>query len=175
LVSGQQATVQVGEEHMFLTGIDMKPGEPIQPKQEKIFLGQRHTLRPTLDSDGVTVRLVVQMQFSDLAGPVPLIPVQVPVPQANGQAQFVQVWLQQPAVARMTLEHTFKIPDRHTQVACVGRVLKEARSETNVPVLAKVPYLSRLFRNVGYGREAQCLLVFLTPRVVSQEATAKRP
>ena len=160
---------------MFLTGIDMRADESIQPKQEKIFLGQRHTLQPTLDSDGVTVRLAVQMRFSELTGPVPLIPVQVPVPQANGQAQFLQVWLQQPAVERMALEHTFKIPDRHTQVACVGRVLKEARSETNVPVLAKVPYVSRLFRNVGYGRETQCLLVFLTPRVVSQEATARRP
>jgi general secretion pathway protein D len=148
LVSGQQATVQVGEEHMFLTSIDVKAGEPIQPKQEKIFLGQRHTLQPTLDANGA-VRLVVHMEFSELAGPVPLTPVQVPVPQTNGQAPFLQVYLQQPAVMRMSLEDTFKIPDRHTQVACVGRVLTEARSETNASVLAKVPYLSRLFRNVG--------------------------
>ncbi len=33
-------------------------------------------------------------------------------------------------------------------------------------VLSKLPYVDRLFRNVGYGREAESLLLMVTPRVI---------
>ena len=35
-----------------------------------------------------------------------------------------------------------------------------------VSVLSKLPYVNRLFRNVGYGREAQSLLLMVTPRII---------
>jgi type II secretory pathway component GspD/PulD (secretin) len=167
LASGQQAALQVGEEQSFLTGIDVKVDEEVimHPKQTKIFLGHRHVLRPTLERDGVTVSLEVAVELSQLAGPVALTPLQLPLPSKKGQPEVFQIFLQQPAVAKLTLDNTFKIPDRKTQVAHLGRILTETRTEQGAPVLSRVPYVGRLFRNVGYGREAQDVIVFLTPRI----------
>jgi type II secretory pathway component GspD/PulD (secretin) len=179
MLDGRQATLQVGEEHFFLTGIEAntKPGEDLtfHPKQTTIFIGQRHVLRPTLERDGRTVRLEVHAQFSELAGPVPLMPIQIPLPSKKGQAEkgqaeAFQMFLQQPVVHKLTVNNTFKIRDGHTQLVHVGRLTRETRTEHGVPVLAKVPYLSRLFRTVGYGRETQVLVVFLTPRVMGRSS-----
>jgi general secretion pathway protein D len=43
------------------------------------------------------------------------------------------------------------------------------RSERGVPILSKVPWISRLFKNVGIGREAQSLMMMVTPRIIIQE------
>ena len=44
--------------------------------------------------------------------------------------------------------------------------LTEARNEYGPPVLSKIPYVNRLFRNVGYGRCAEHVLVLVTPRII---------
>ena len=38
-----------------------------------------------------------------------------------------------------------------------------------MPILSKVPWISRLFKNVGIGREAQSLMMMVTPRIIIQE------
>ena len=46
------------------------------------------------------------------------------------------------------------------------KTLAEGRNEFGPPVLSKLPYIDRLFKNVGYGREAQSLLLMVTPRII---------
>ena len=41
--------------------------------------------------------------------------------------------------------------------------------QRGVPILNKVPWISRLFKNVGIGREAQSLMMMVTPRIIIQE------
>ena len=50
-------------------------------------------------------------------------------------------------------------------------VLNECeRAETNgVPVLSKIPYVNRLFKNVGIARTTQSLMLMVTPRIIIQE------
>jgi general secretion pathway protein D len=43
-----------------------------------------------------------------------------------------------------------------------------------VPLLSKVPYINRLFRNVGIGREADSLMMMVTPRIIIQEEEEER-
>ncbi len=38
-----------------------------------------------------------------------------------------------------------------------------------MPILSKIPYISRLFRNVAIGRDAQSLMMMVTPRIIIQE------
>ena len=38
-----------------------------------------------------------------------------------------------------------------------------------VPILNKIPYVSRLFKNSGIGREAESLMMMVTPRIIIQE------
>ena len=36
-------------------------------------------------------------------------------------------------------------------------------------MLSKIPYVDRLFRNVGIGRDTQSLMMMVTPRIIIQE------
>ena len=47
--------------------------------------------------------------------------------------------------------------------------LREARNMAGVPILNKIPYLSRLFKNSGVSRETESLMMMVTPRIIIQE------
>ena len=49
------------------------------------------------------------------------------------------------------------------------KTLSEGRNEYGPPILGKIPYLSRLFRNTAYGRESQSLMIMVTPRIIINE------
>ena len=36
-------------------------------------------------------------------------------------------------------------------------------------MLSKIPYINRLFKNVGIGREARSLMMTITPRIIILE------
>ena len=46
------------------------------------------------------------------------------------------------------------------------KTLSEGRNEFGPPVLSKIPYLNRLFKNVGIGRETQHIMIMVTPRII---------
>ena len=52
--------------------------------------------------------------------------------------------------------------------------LSEGRNEFGPPILSKIPYLDRLFKNVGYGRETTSLLMMVTPRIIINEEEESR-
>ena len=47
--------------------------------------------------------------------------------------------------------------------------LREGRNMSGVPILNKIPYISRLFKNTGVGRETESLMMMVTPRIIIQE------
>ena len=47
--------------------------------------------------------------------------------------------------------------------------MNEGRTEAGVPILNKLPYVNRLFKNVGTGRETQSLMIMVTPRIIIGE------
>jgi general secretion pathway protein D len=52
----------------------------------------------------------------------------------------------------------------------------EARNEFGPPVLSKIPYVNRMFKNVGIGRTTVRTYLVVTPRVleVPAEPAAQR-
>ena len=48
---------------------------------------------------------------------------------------------------------TVSVPDGGTVLLGGVKRLREGRNEFGVPLLSKIPYIDRLFRNVGIGRE----------------------
>ena len=64
---------------------------------------------------------------------------------------------------------TVMVPDGGTVLLGGLKRLSEGRNEFGPPVLSKIPYLDRLFRNVGYGREAESLMMMVTPRIIINE------
>lgn len=82
--------------------------------------------------------------------------------------------VQLPQFAFTTVSTTVSVPDGGTILLGGIKRLREGRSERGIPVLGKIPYLSRLFRNVSTGREAQSLMLMVTPRIIIQEEEEER-
>jgi type II secretory pathway component GspD/PulD (secretin) len=52
--------------------------------------------------------------------------------------------------------------------------LNEQRTEYGVPVLSKMPWIDRLFRNVGIGKISTSLMLMVTPRIIILEEEEER-
>jgi general secretion pathway protein D len=77
--------------------------------------------------------------------------------------------VQLPSFAFTTVTTTVSVPDGGTVLLGGIKRLREGRSERGVPMLDKIPYISRLFKNVGIGRETESLMLMVTPRIIIQE------
>ena len=67
------------------------------------------------------------------------------------------------------MQTTVAVPDGGTVLMGGLKRLSEGRNEYGPPMLSKIPYISRLFKNVAYGRTAESLLIMVTPRIIIQE------
>jgi type II secretory pathway component GspD/PulD (secretin) len=177
--NGQTAAITVGDELYFLTSIDAinANGQLVfQPVQTPQFYGVNMTVTPVVSADRRFVRLNLNPTLRNLvSATVPLLPVQQQVPQlffdgiSPPQPVLFQNFFQQPGGATITLNTTVVVPDGGTVLMGGLKTLVEARNEFGPPVLSKIPYLSRLFKNVGYGREAQSLMIMVTARIIINE------
>lgn len=77
--------------------------------------------------------------------------------------------VQLPTFAFTTVNTTVSVPDGGTILLGGIKRLSEGRVEHGVPMLSKLPYVNRLFRNVGVGRETSSLMMMVTPRIIIQE------
>lgn len=77
--------------------------------------------------------------------------------------------VQQPTIAIFSVTSTVSVPDGGTVLLGGIKRLSEGRNEFGTPILNKIPYLNRLFKNVGIGRETQSLMMMVTPRIIIQE------
>ncbi len=88
----------------------------------------------------------------------------------NNQQDFIEgTTVQLPTFNFTTVSTTVSVPDGGTVLLGGIKRLSEGRNERGVPMLNKLPYISRLFKNVSIGREAQSLMMMVTPRIIIQE------
>ncbi|QDU91016.1 outer membrane porin HofQ [Pirellulimonas nuda] len=77
--------------------------------------------------------------------------------------------VQLPTFQFISVTTTVSVPDGGTVLLGGIKRLSEGRNEFGVPLLSKIPYIDRLFRNVGIGRETDSLMMMVTPRIIIQE------
>jgi general secretion pathway protein D len=77
--------------------------------------------------------------------------------------------VQLPTFEVISVATTVSVPDGGTVLMGGIKRLREGRNEFGVPLLSKVPYIDRLFRNVGIGRETDSLMMMVTPHIIIQE------
>jgi len=77
--------------------------------------------------------------------------------------------VQLPTFIYTTVSTTVNVPDGGTVLLGGIKRMSEGRSERGVPMLSKLPYINRLFKNVRVGRETQSLMMMVTPRIIVQE------
>jgi type II secretory pathway component GspD/PulD (secretin) len=181
--NGQTANIQVQDQQFFLTGVQLvQAGAAVffVPNQQPFPIGVNLQVQPVVSADRRFVRINLQPTLTNLASTnVPLIPVQIPVPQlfegpgsattSLGQPVIFQMFFQQPTLTQIQLNTTVTVPDGGTVLLGGLKTLSEGRNEAGPPILSKIPYINRLFKNVAYGRESQSLLIMVTPRIIINE------
>ncbi|WP_139228403.1 type II secretion system protein GspD [Planctomicrobium piriforme] len=79
------------------------------------------------------------------------------------------VTVQQPVINVVSVITVVSVPDGGTVLLGGVKSLREGRNMAGVPILNKIPYISRLFKNTGVGRETTSLMMMVTPRIIIQE------
>ena len=77
--------------------------------------------------------------------------------------------MQLPTFQFVTVTSTISVPDGGTVLLGGIKRLSEIRNERGLPILSKLPYINRLFKNVGIGRSTNSLMMMVTPRIIIQE------
>ena len=79
------------------------------------------------------------------------------------------VTIQLPVLAQTSVNTVVSVPDGGTILMGGIKRMRETRTERGVPMLSSIPYVNRLFTNVGTARETTNLMMMVTPRIIIQE------
>jgi type II secretory pathway component GspD/PulD (secretin) len=183
LFNGQTATLTVSNTQFFVANVTVisvngqivfipnntalpGPGDPLLGGSLSI------TVQGVVSADRRFVRLNLPVTMSAQTGAtVPLFPFTTfvtPIFEGGSQGQpipFTQ-FLQQPSFTSLNINTTVVCPDGGTVLLGGFKQLSEGRNEFGPPVLSKIPYLNRLFKNVGIGRETTHIMIMVTPRII---------
>ena len=91
-----------------------------------------------------------------------------------GNSSIFTGTIQQPTVTSTQINTTVTIPDQGTIMLGGQRLVDEVEVETGVPVLSKIPILSRFFSNRIDVKEEKTLLVLLKPTILIQDEEEER-
>lgn len=186
-LNAQQATISIQDQQTFVTGVTVEAdGEQtrVVPKNTTVTTGLNISLLPMLSADRRFVSLHLQAKHTyPVSSNVPMVPVTTQIrPLFEGgfvgqPIPFTQ-YIQQPKFNTLTCDSHLMIPDGGTMLIDGGKIERDVRcaTEASVPVLARIPYLNRLFRKVSCECEHvnEHMLVMVTPRVICPTAeTAK--
>jgi hypothetical protein len=179
VLNGQASVIRLHDQQSFVTGLDVvQAGGQVatQPKTETVTTGLEIGVQPVVSLDRRYVRLKLDVCRRELSPNVPLFPVVTPVtPVDGGQPVVFTQFVQQPTVSTQRMERAVAVPDGGTVLLDGWKSVREVRNEYGPPVLSKIPYVNRLFKNVGYGRESEHVLVMVTPRVIVNEEEEAKP
>jgi len=179
--NGQTAFITVQDQLFFLTGMNpvMTPQGPMFVAQHQAMpVGTQMQVTPVVSADRRFVRLAINQTMTNmLSATVPVLPVQVALPSIfinNSGAtpepnRVVQMFFQQPGVSVIAIQTTVNVPDGGTVLLGGLKFMAESRNESGPPVLSKIPYVNRIFKNVGWGREGATLMLMVTPRIIINE------
>lgn len=174
--NGQFATVSVTTQQFFVLGLQVfnVGGQFVYlPQNTAVPLGVTLGVQPVVSSDRRFVRLTLPLQFTENNPDalVPLFPITAfitPVFEGGSQGTpipFTQ-FFQQPSFTTISVNTTVVVPDGGTVVLGGLKTMSEGRNEFGPPVLSQVPYLNRLFKNTGVGRDTRHLMLMVTPRII---------
>lgn len=195
LFNGQQAFVADAVSRPFVLGVIPVVGEFVAAQQPVIVVlneGTMMSIQAVVSNDRRYVRLTVVPFFTEV-GDVQEFTFEGSSSSSNSSSTTDDdedgneemsdnqqanarsgVTVQLPAFQFVAVVTTVSVPDGGTVLLGGIKRLSEGRNEVGVPLLSKIPYINRLFRNVGIGRETDSLMMMVTPRIIIQEEEEER-
>jgi type II secretory pathway component GspD/PulD (secretin) len=125
---------------------------------------------PVVSADRRYVRMTLSPQFTAIEGFDTIqVPAAVGGSGLGGGSAAINGTIQLPRYTSTVVSTTVTVPDGGTVLLGGVKRLNEERLEFGVPVLSKVPWINRLFRNVGIGRVTSSIMLMVTPRIIILE------
>lgn len=195
LFNGQQAFVADATQRPFVVGVIPVVGEFASASQPVIVVlneGTMMTIQAVVSEDRRYVRMTIVPFFTQI-GNVDTFTFEgsssstssSSTTDANNDGKNEKnddsksnnntgVTVQLPSFSFVSVVTTVSVPDGGTVLLGGIKRLSEGRNEFGVPLLSKIPYINRLFRNVGIGRSTDSLMMMVTPRIIIQEEEEER-
>ncbi|MFI4897160.1 MAG: hypothetical protein ACIARR_04980 [Phycisphaerales bacterium JB059] len=174
--NGQTANIVVATQTAFISNLtpvvsDSAVGfDPnITPLNECVRL----LIDGVVSADRRYVTLNVDAQIAELVGFEERTVTAVAGGQLVDSADTGSV-IQLPSVTVTAVQTTSTIPDQGTILLGGQRIINELEVESGVPVLSKIPILSRFFSNRVDVKEEQTLLILLKPTILIQNEEEER-
>jgi general secretion pathway protein D len=167
LFNGQHAPVACTTEQPYVSEYRIardKDHPVVVPKNDVATLGVKYTLLPTISADRKSVRLAIDFTQTSQAGS----PIETPVVIKIADKEF-RGSVQQPQLVTLAFKRTGVIPDGQTMAVSLGKIVTDSRSEYGPPILSRIPYVNRAFRNVGWGRDETEVFLLVTLRIIVNE------
>lgn len=186
LFNGQKTRLSAGDTQSFVTSVDQQKidGQAVFVPRSEVLptSGFYLSAKPTVSADRRYVKLELQTNFTKLATPnIQLFPITsfiTPVFEGGAVGQpvpFTQ-FLQQPVLMSLLVDCSLNLPDGDTALLTGYRQMAEVKHQSGLPGLSKIPYLARLFTNVGYAREnvPSQVALLVTPRIIADSDAEMR-
>jgi type II secretory pathway component GspD/PulD (secretin) len=172
----QTATICCTETEKFFTALEAQRVDgrvALVPRPTLVELGTTVRLRGELSADKRFVCVNVSYTNKHVEKGVEMIPVTTTVTPvfeggSQGKPTPVTQFLQAPPQVETTkIDKDGLMVPSGTHVVIAGpTVVQETRTEFWAPVLSELPYMNRLFKNVGVSRSNMRLIVIVSPLVI---------
>ncbi|MGC8641376.1 MAG: type II secretory pathway, component PulD, partial [Isosphaeraceae bacterium] len=130
---------------------------------------------PVVSADRRYIRMTLSPTFNTIQGFTTIsVPAAVGGSGLGGASAAINATIQLPQTLTTMISTTVTVPDGGTVLLGGVKQLQEQRLEYGVPVLSKIPWIDRLFRNVGIGRQSSSILLMVTPRIIILEEEEER-
>ncbi|QDU24018.1 hypothetical protein [Urbifossiella limnaea] len=182
VTEGQTAKVFTGQARSFDTGVEavLKDGSvQVLPTTKTVEVGTRFELTGRAAAGGA---VAARLKYTDtrVGDVVQGAAVTVRHVGADGLLRNGVVTLVAPEVSTATAQATVRVPAGRAVVIPGPVRTEEVREEFGPPVLSRIPYVSRLFTNVGVSRVPVRTYLVLTATLIEDEsalpaAPAPRP
>jgi general secretion pathway protein D len=116
-------------------------------------------ITPTISADRKYVLLNVSTTLSDSTLN------DFPIPDDTGFDRNIQV----PTLDSITIYTRVSVPDQGTLLIGGLKINQESEIEKGVPILSKIPYFGRLFKNSNMSKEQYVLLILVKPSIIIRD------
>jgi len=189
MFDGQFGTINDFAQRPFVIGFEPVVGDFAVAQRPVIVIlneGTQMNVQSVVSQDKRFVRMTLMPQFTRLeatdrqftfqgkkstkSGTSILDPNGKPTGNRNNEEEIIEgTTVQQPTVGTTSVGTTVSVPDGGTILMGGIKRLQEGRTERGTPMLSKIPYINRLFRNTSIGRQTSTLMFTVTPRIIIPE------
>ncbi|MBX3409737.1 MAG: hypothetical protein KF859_07605 [Phycisphaeraceae bacterium] len=174
--NGQTSNIIVATQVAFVSDLTPVVGESsvgFDPTTATVPEGVTLLIDGTISADRRYVTMNVQAAVSKIDSIV-----NVPV-SALAAGQIIssaesQSFIQAPTTTLTRVSTTVTVPDQGTILLGGQRLISEQQVESGVPVLSKIPLISRFFTNRVELKEEQTLLILIKPTILIQNEEEER-